>query len=101
MEKKVSTRRKFTKEFKEEACRLVIDHGQSQAETAKNLGISQSILGRWVRQLRGNGTASFPGSGRMLPIEEENRRLLRELRRVKEEREILKKAITFFREHER
>lgn len=100
MEKKVS-RRKFTKEFKQEACRLVVDQGQTQCETARNLGVSQSILGRWVRDYRKNGVVAFPGSGRMLPLEEENRRLQRELRRVTGEREILKKAITYFREHEK
>lgn len=100
MEKKVS-RRKFTKEFKQEACRLVVDQGQGQCETAKNLGVSQSVLGRWVRQYREAGVVAFPGSGRMLPLEEELRRLERENRRLKMEREILKKAITFFAEHEK
>jgi transposase len=100
MEKTVS-RRKFTKEFKQEACRLVVDQGQGQCETAKNLGVSQSVLGRWVRQFRASGVVAFPGSGRMLPLEEENRRLQRELKRATEEREILKKAITFFRSHEK
>jgi transposase len=100
MEKTVS-RRKFTQEFKQEACRLVVDQGQGQCETAKNLGVSQSVLGRWVRQYRERGVVAFPGSGRMLPLEEENRRLQRELKRVTEEREILKKAITFFRSHEK
>ncbi len=95
------SRRKFTKEFKQEACRLVVDQGQGQCETAKNLGVSQSVLGRWVRQYRESGVVAFPGSGRMLPLEEENRRLQRELKRVTEEREILKKAITFFRSHEK
>jgi transposase len=95
------SRRKFTKEFKQEACRLVVDQGQGQCETAKNLGVSQSVLGRWIRQYRESGVVAFPGSGRMLPLEEENRRLQRELKRVTEEREILKKAIAFFRSHEK
>jgi transposase len=94
-------RRKFTKEFKQEACRLVVDQGQKCSETAKNLGVSESVLGRWVRQYKAYGVVSFPGSGRMLPLEEELRRTQRELARVKMEREILKKAITFFRENEK
>jgi transposase len=100
MEETVS-RRKFTKEFKQEACRLVVEQGQKCAETAKNLGVSESVLGRWVRQYRSNGVVAFPGSGRMLPQEEELRRLERENRRLKMEREILKKAITFFGESEK
>jgi transposase len=94
-------RRKFTKEFKQEACRLVVDQGQKRSETARNLGVSESVLGRWVRQYKASGVAAFPGSGRMLPLEEELRRTQRELARVKMEREILKKAITFFRENEK
>lgn len=95
------SRRSFTKEFKQEACRLVFEQGQKQTETAKNLGISESVMGRWLREYRANGVVAFPGSGRMLPLEEENRRLTRELKRVTMEREILKKAITFFRENEK
>jgi transposase len=95
-------RRKFTKEFKQQACRLVVDQGQKRSETAtRNLGVSESVLGRWVRQYKAYGVVSFPGSGRMLPLEEELRRTQRELARVKMEREILKKAITFFRENEK
>lgn len=100
MEKKVS-RRKFTKEFKQEACRLVVDQQQGQSETAKNLGVSQAVLGRWVRQYRESGVVAFPGSGKMIPLEQELKRLQRENKRLTEEREILKKAITFFRSHER
>ena len=80
---------------------MVIDQKQKVSETARNLGVSESILGRWVRQYEASGVVAFPGSGRMLPLEEENRRLERELQRVKMEREILKKAITFFRDHEK
>lgn len=45
-------RRSFTKEFKEEACKLVISEGQKISETARDLGISEGILGRWVREAR-------------------------------------------------
>jgi transposase len=95
------SRRSFTKEFKQEACRLVVEQGQKQNETAKNLGVSQSVLGRWLREYRANGVVAFPGSGRMLPLEEKLRDLERENRRLRMEREILKKAITFFRENEK
>jgi len=96
-----STKRKFTQEFKQEACRLVLDQGQSITQTAKNLDVHISVLARWLRNYRKNGVGAFPGSGRLPPQEAEIRRLQRELARVTEEREILKKAITFFRSHER
>jgi transposase len=95
------SRRKFTKEFKQEACRLVVDQGQKCSETAANLGVLEPVLRRWVRQYQKDGVVAFPGSGRMLPLEEELRRLERENRRLKMEREILKKAITFFGEIEK
>ncbi len=97
----MSTKRKFTKELKQEACRLVLDQGQSRRQTARDLGINESVLGRWISQYKDHGVVSFPGSGKLMQLEEELRRLQRELRRVTEEREILKKAITYFREHEK
>ena len=95
------SRRSFTKEFKQKPSRLVALQGQKQTETAKNLEISESVLDRWWREYRADGVVAFPGSGRMLPLEEDNRRLTRELKRVTMKREILNKAITFFRDHEK
>jgi len=90
------TRRKFSREFKIEAVRLVVEGGQSIAETARELGINANLLGRWKQQLTENGEQAFPGKGRMKPLEEEVRRLQRELKRVRQERDFLKKATAFF-----
>ncbi|MCP3928740.1 MAG: transposase, partial [Bacteroidetes bacterium] len=43
-------RRKYTKEFKEEAVKLITDQGYSVAEAARNLGINSGLLGRWKRE---------------------------------------------------
>ena len=43
------SRKRYTKEFKVDAVKMVVEQGQKQAETARNLGISESMLGRWVR----------------------------------------------------
>jgi transposase len=90
------TRRKFSREFKIEAVRLVREGGQTIAETARELEINANLLGRWKRELTDDGEQAFPGKGRMKPLEDEVRRLQRELKRVRQERDFLKKATAFF-----
>lgn len=90
------SRRRFTAEFKEEAVGLVRRAGMPVAEVARELGIHEQVLRNWKRavekgSLGGNGSAA--GHFRQ---EEEMRRLRAELARVKEERDILKKATAFF-----
>lgn len=89
-------RRRFTVEFKSEAVRLLARSGRPLAQVARELGIDQQVLGNWKRQAERGAAA---GSGRVADVfasEEENRRLRRELARVTEERDILKKATAFF-----
>ena len=90
------TRRKYSREFKIEAVRLVTEGGQTIAETARELGVNAGLLGHWKRQLTNNGEQSFPGKGRMKPLEEEVRRLQRDLKRVRQERDFLTTATAFF-----
>lgn len=93
-------RKTYTQEFKQEAVRLVTEKGMKLAEAARELGVSAYLLTKWVRKVRESGSTAFPGKGHLLPHEEELRRLQRENRRLQMEKEILKKAITFFREHQ-
>ena len=74
--------------------RLIADEGQRIAEVARNLGINATMLGRWKREAVEED--AFPGKGRMKPMEEELRRLQKENRQLKMDREILKKAAAFF-----
>lgn len=88
-------RRKFEPEFKAEAVRLVLEEGRTVNDVAKSLGIYGSSLGDWVKQAkidRGNGPAGAPTTAEL----EEIRRLRKEVRELRMEREILKKAATFF-----
>ena len=89
-------RRKFSREFKIEAVRLVTEGGQTIAETARALGINASLLGRWKQELTANAAEAFPGKGRMKPLEEEVRRLQRELKQTRQERDFLKRATAYF-----
>lgn len=90
------TRRKYTREFKIEAVRLVTEGGQGVAETARELGINANLLGRWKMQLAEDGEEAFPGKGRLKPLEEEVRRLQGEVKRLRQERDFLKKATAYF-----
>ncbi|MFA4837246.1 MAG: transposase [Dehalococcoidia bacterium] len=90
----VEKRQAHTAEFKREAVRLVTEEGYKVAEAARNLGINANMLGRWRRESQ--EADAFPGKGRMKPMEEELRRLQRENRQLKMDREILKKAAAFF-----
>lgn len=88
--------RVYTREFKEEAVRLVETSGKPIAQIARELGISDSAIHGWRKELAEHGTEAFPGKGRQTELEEENRRLKRELGRVQQERDILKKVVSIF-----
>ena len=81
-------KRTFTKEFKEEAVRLVHAEGLGIGATAKDLGISESALRKWVDAYQNKGTAAFPGSGNLGSNEQKIRELEKKLRQVEMERDI-------------
>lgn len=81
----------YTLEFKREAVRLARTSGKSIAQVARELGISDSSIHQWRKELAEHGAEAFPGSGHQTALEEENRRLKRELERTRQERDILKK----------
>lgn len=90
------SRRKHSREFKLEAVKQVVEHGRSVSEVADGLGINRNLLTRWKSQFEKDGAVAFPGNGRLTEIEEENRRLRKELATARQERDILKKAAAYF-----
>jgi len=92
----MTTRKRYTKEFKLDAIRLVTERGYSGAEAARNLGINANMLRRWVREYGSDESQAFRGNGKLTPEQAELRRLRAENRQLKLEREILKKAAAFF-----
>lgn len=91
------SRRFFDQQFKVDAVRLVIESGRSVAEVSRELGINRNMLDRWKRALAKKAPgAAFPGNGNLSADKKELEDLRRELARVKEEREILKKAMAVF-----
>jgi len=88
--------RRFSREFKQEAVRLIEESGKSVTEIAEDLGVSDNSLYRWRQEFRRDGAQAFPGKGRLKADDEYVRRLERELKVVKQERDILKKAVSIF-----
>lgn len=88
--------RKYSREFKLEAVRLSEEDNRSVAAVAQDLGIHANNLYKWRQQFGEAGEAAFPGKGNLPSSEAELRRLRRENMRLREEREILKKALVFF-----
>jgi transposase len=89
-------RRKFGREFKIEAVRLIRDRGVSVAQTARDLDVHENVLRKWVKELGADPAQAFPGQGQMKPEQLEIERLRREVTKLKAERDILKKAAAYF-----
>lgn len=89
-------RKKYSREYKEEAVRLVVELGIPASQAARDLGINGSMLRRWVKEYEASGGEPFPGHGRLRPEQAEIRRLQKEVARLKAERDILKKAAAYF-----
>jgi transposase len=85
-----------TQEFKREAVRLAQTSGKPIAHVARELGISDASIHQWRKELAEHGSEAFPGSGHQTALEEENRRLKRELEVARQERDILKKVVSIF-----
>jgi transposase len=86
----------YSKEFKHQAVQLYKTSGKTKAQIARDLGISDSALLTWCREMEKHGEEAFPGKGYQIPIEEENSRLKREIEILRQERDILKKAVSIF-----
>jgi transposase len=89
-------RKMYTVEFKREAVSLITKHGYGVSEAARNLGVHATMLRKWKRTLEQQGESAFPGNGRLRPDQAELHRLRQENKRLRMERDILKKAALFF-----
>lgn len=88
----MTTRRKFNREFKLEAVRLVKEQDISVAEAARGLDLRENVLRKWVQAYEDDPTHALPGSGQLKPEQAEVLALKKEIRKLKAERDILKKA---------
>jgi transposase len=89
-------RRKHPREFKIEAVRKLQSGEVTLAELSRRINVSPRDLSEWRQEVESKGENVFPGRGKRVGQAGEVARLQRELERVKEERDILKKAMAFF-----
>jgi len=89
-------RRKFSREYKLEAVKLVRERGVSVAQAARDLDVHENVLRKWVKDYGSDPTQAFPGHGQMKPEQLEIARLRKEVAKLKAERDILKKAAAYF-----
>ena len=94
--KKLGRRRRFSREFKLDAVRMLEGGKRSVVEVSQELRIRPDMLRKWRKFAEEDGVTAFPGKGGIRAGDEELVRLRREVRRLREEREILKKAVAIF-----
>ena len=86
-------RKSYTEEFKREAVSL-LEKNENKSQVARDLGVHMSLLRKWQKRIKKNGEKAFPGKGKR--PDDELSQLKRENARLKEEVEILKKAVGIF-----
>jgi transposase len=92
----MQARQRYDREFKRAVVELAQTSGKTMAEIERELGINAGLLKQWVRAAKRDGAEAFPGNGRLKASDEEYRRLQRENTILRQERDILKKAIAIF-----
>jgi transposase len=90
------TIKKYSKEFKLDAISLVTEQNYTQAEASRSLGITPKLISRWISEYKAGEEQAFRGNGKLTPEQLELRCLREENKRLKMEKEILKKATVFF-----
>ena len=98
---KEDKRRHFTREFKRDAVQLVTERGMPVGKVARDLDIHPNLLHLWRRRFMKDGDKAFVGKGRVQPEAAEIKRLRKELEKVREQRDILKKALAVFSKQNR
>lgn len=96
---KTKGRGSYSRQFKEDAVRLITVNGVQVSQAAIDLGVHENTLYKWMRQYSADPAAAFPGKGHLKPQDEELNSLRKENNILKEEREILKKALAIFSKH--
>jgi len=92
----MTTRKKYSKEFKLDAVSLVLEQDYSRVEAARNVEINANRLCRWIQESQEENGLAFRGNGKLTVEQEELRKLLVQVKRLEMERDILKKATVFF-----
>lgn len=89
-------KKKFEPEYKREIIKLVTERGMKVSEVAKDIGVTPTSVRRWIKEYSDHEKDAFPGKGKLRAEDEEFRKLRRKIADLKEENEILKKAMRIF-----
>ena len=93
----MKTRKNYPKEFKLDAISLVLDQQYTRAEAARSLEINPTLIARWIKEHQADDSGqAFRGNGKLTPEQAKIRRLKEENKRLKMEKDVLKKATVFF-----
>ena len=91
----------FTAEYKKEIIKLVTEAGKKIGDVARDIGVSDTTIRKWIKLNSEHGEVAFPGKGYLRPEDEELRQLRRKVYDLQEENEILKKAMRIFTKPEK
>jgi len=86
----------YSPEFRRETAKYIIENGISISQGVKKFGVGPTALRRWRAEYREDPEQAFPGKGRLRADDEQIRQLKEENKRLRQERDILKKATAFF-----
>ena len=100
-ERGIEMLKQYSAEFKMEAVRRIEKTGEPAAKVASELGVNKNTMYGWVKRYREKPVIPFPGSGKLSPEDEKVRKLEREIRELREENEILKKAAAYFAKNQK
>jgi Transposase and inactivated derivatives len=89
-------KKKYDREFKMNTVRLIQEEGKTVAQVAREMGLHENTLYRWLSEVKTDGTKAFPGSGNLVPDDKAMKDLQKRVRDLEEENEILKKAMHYF-----
>lgn len=92
----MSKQQRYTAEFRAEAVQVVWEEGLSLEVAARRLGIPKGTLGNWVAKAKGSSLPPAPGARSAAELEQEVKRLRKDLAEARQERDILKKATAYF-----
>lgn len=94
-------RKRFEKDFKISAVKMVLEGKQTLVSIAREIGINSNTLQNWKQDYLRDKEDAFPGKGYQTPLEAENTRLKKELAKVTQQRDFLKKAAAYFAANEK
>ena len=93
--------RVYDQAYKMEICKRIVETGEQVTAVAREVGISENTIYTWISRYKENNIKPFVGSGHVKPENEELKKLQREIKELREENEILKKAAAYFAKNQK